>query len=265
MTLTKRETIFASILIVLVLIGVLFGGRAWGQKGLATLREDHQQELIALKTTSQGELTDLKEKYQEELAKVEEGHQKELAEVKDRAYHEGKTEGERIGYNTGYSEGEAAGYERGKEDGYQEGWDACKYRYYCWPPCPPPCQPPYYPGEFVAQVYDGENFNTLIGSFEEPTISHYWGNGGPLGLSDHFSVRWEGSVWFEGGQYRFRVVPDDGVRLYVDGRLLIDEWHKNDSIPYETMIYLNQGYHQVRLDYYEWKYISKISLSWQKN
>lgn len=139
-----------------------------------------------------------------------------------------------------------------------------------WLPYYPTYRPPDCLGGFVAYVYQGENFEHYIGSFTESTIDHYWGNGGPEGftVTDHFSVRWvsrEDGIWFEGGQYRFRVVPDDGVRLYVDGRRVINEWHKNDSIPYETTIYLSQGYHQVCLEYYEWKYISRISLTWQRN
>jgi len=31
-------------------------------------------------------------------------------------------------------------------------------------------------------------------------------------------------MWFEANTYRFTVFTDDGVRLWMDDRLLIDQW-----------------------------------------
>jgi hypothetical protein len=39
-----------------------------------------------------------------------------------------------------------------------------------------------------------------------------------------FSARWQRYVWFEAGNYRLTVTVDEGVRLWVDDRLLIDQW-----------------------------------------
>lgn len=128
----------------------------------------------------------------------------------------------------------------------------------------PPSTPPYYGSQnFIAEVYDGENFERGIGSFSEPTIDHDWGNGGPLGLTNHFSVVWGGNVWFE-GDYQFRVRVDDGVRLYIDGYLVIDKWLTHAVTPYYAERYLTQGYHNIRLEYFEREGQAVVRLDWQK-
>jgi hypothetical protein len=37
-------------------------------------------------------------------------------------------------------------------------------------------------------------------------------------------------MWFEAGNYRLTVTVDDSVRLWVDDRLLIDQW-QDQSLP----------------------------------
>ena len=61
----------------------------------------------------------------------------------------------------------------------------------------------------------------------DPTIDFSWGNGAPApGISsNNFSVRWVGQVRPEHTErYTFKVFSDDGVRLWVNGELLIDVW-----------------------------------------
>ncbi|MEZ4638095.1 MAG: PA14 domain-containing protein [Caldilineaceae bacterium] len=42
---------------------------------------------------------------------------------------------------------------------------------------------------------------------------------------DQFSARFERTLNVTGGIYRFSVQADDGVRVWVGGELVIDEWH----------------------------------------
>lgn len=52
-----------------------------------------------------------------------------------------------------------------------------------------------------------------------------WGEGGPNQKVDNFSVRWSGSIEVsDTGVYVLRTRSDDGVRLWVDGLLVIDNW-----------------------------------------
>ncbi len=70
--------------------------------------------------------------------------------------------------------------------------------------------------------------------------------------ADRFSVRWTRTQGFTGGTYRFHTSTDDGVRLYVDGKRIIDKW-QNQRLPntHSADINLNGGEHTVLVEYYE--------------
>jgi len=146
----------------------------------------------------------------------------------------------------------------------------CPYPYlYPYPYPYPPTYPPYpsvYPGKFVASVYQGDEFDGgYVGSFESSyPINYDWGLGGPFGLTNYFSVRWEGTAWFEAGNYRFRGRADDGLRLYVDGRLLLDRWSPQTVRTHEATIYLSGGYATIQLEYRERTGYAQISLFWER-
>ncbi|NPV09025.1 MAG: hypothetical protein HPY83_13810 [Anaerolineae bacterium] len=106
--------------------------------------------------------------------------------------------------------------------------------------------------------WKGEYFNntelsgTPAAVRDDPSINFDWGQGYPLpGVGvDNFSVRWTRELDLDEGQYRFTLRVDDGVRLWVDDELLVDEWHPGSST-HEVMVHLSQGRHQVRVEYFE--------------
>ena len=89
----------------------------------------------------------------------------------------------------------------------------------------------------------------------DPTINFEWGNGAPdpsMG-NDNFSVRWEGQVMAEFAEtYTFRTRTDDGVRLWVNGTLIIDQWVPQAPTSHTGTIALPAGTKvDIRMDYYE--------------
>jgi hypothetical protein len=97
-------------------------------------------------------------------------------------------------------------------------------------------------------------------------INFDWGTGspGPGVPADRFSVRWIRTIEFEGGNYRFTVVTDDGFRLYVDGRLILDKWIDQPSTTYTVDIGLVGGHHSVVAEYYENTGGAIAKLSWRR-
>jgi hypothetical protein len=87
----------------------------------------------------------------------------------------------------------------------------------------------------------------------EAAINHDWGIDAPApGVNaDGFSVRWTGSVDFAAATYQFSVTADDGVRVFVDGVLLIDQWHDQGPTTYTAPRALTAGAHTVRVEFYE--------------
>jgi len=71
-------------------------------------------------------------------------------------------------------------------------------------------------------------------------------------------------VWFEADTYRFTVFADDGVRLWVDDRLLIEAWRDPQVATFSADISLPQGYHRVRLEYYEGGGPAGVRLEWER-
>ncbi len=107
--------------------------------------------------------------------------------------------------------------------------------------------------------YVGEYFSNpdLSGSpvftRNDSKIDFDWGGGSPRAdiPADNFSVRWINTIAFDGGLYRFTAETDDGVRLYVDGRLLIDKWREQPATKYSADIQLSKGNHTLRMEYQE--------------
>lgn len=100
----------------------------------------------------------------------------------------------------------------------------------------------------------------------DPAISFDWGQGSPAPSipSDSFSARWTRNVTFGQGTYRFHVTVDDGVRLYVDDRLIIDAWYDHTAHEVVSDYSLSPGSHIVRVEYYERIGQALIQVSWQQ-
>jgi len=82
-----------------------------------------------------------------------------------------------------------------------------------------------------------------------------WGEGSfaPDQPIDHFSVRWTGYfVPQKSGDYTFFTSADDGVRLFVEDQLAIDDWQPQSQTieSYGTHLEAGKAY-KIRLEYFE--------------
>lgn len=113
-----------------------------------------------------------------------------------------------------------------------------------------------------ASYFNGDNLDTLIISRVDPTVDFWWGESAPAntdgtpikGLpADHFSVRWTGQVQaLESGTYSFTTSTDDGVRLWVDGKMLIDHFVGQALTPYSGTIDLEAGRkYDIKMEYFD--------------
>jgi hypothetical protein len=118
-----------------------------------------------------------------------------------------------------------------------------------------------------AEYYENPNLSGApVVVRDEPQINFDWGEGAPQGVSitDSFSARWTRTLDFSDGKYTFHAMADDGVRLWVDDRLLIDEWHDSLRKGYAATITLDAGPHTVRVEYYERGGGAAIQVSWER-
>jgi hypothetical protein len=81
--------------------------------------------------------------------------------------------------------------------------------------------------------------------------------------SDYFCAEWQANVPFDANDwYTFYLIVDDGVRLYVDGVLVLDLWIVQAPTIYSISLYLTSGSHSIRMRYYENTGLAVARLSW---
>jgi len=101
----------------------------------------------------------------------------------------------------------------------------------------------------------------------DAAIDFDFGGGGPGGSlnGDRFSVRWTGQVEAPTSEdYTFTTLSDDGVRVYVDGRLIIDNYTVHAAVENSGTIRLDAGRrHDIRVEYFEQSGGAVIKLFWQ--
>src|SRR5687768_15977296 len=83
--------------------------------------------------------------------------------------------------------------------------------------------------------------------------------------ADQFSVRWSGMVSPRYTQaYTFYTTTDDGVRLWVDGQLLIDKWVDQGPTQWSGQVALQAGrLYDIRMEFYENGGGAQAKLEWQ--
>jgi hypothetical protein len=101
----------------------------------------------------------------------------------------------------------------------------------------------------------------------DATVNFNWAQGSPASGTigaDQFSVRWTGQVEALYTQtYTFYASSDDGVRLWVDGQQLINDWVNRSVAESRGTIALVAGRrYDIRAEYYENGGSAAMKLSW---
>jgi YVTN family beta-propeller protein len=98
-------------------------------------------------------------------------------------------------------------------------------------------------------------------------VNFDWGTGAPASSMpvDNFSVRWSGHVQPSvNGNYTFQTTSDDGVRLWVDGALVVDNWTTHAPTTNSSpQIALKAGFaYDIKLEYFEGQNGAVSKLAW---
>jgi hypothetical protein len=122
---------------------------------------------------------------------------------------------------------------------------------------------------YRAAYYDNRN---LSGSpkfiqCEDWPINHDWGSGGPgngVG-NDNFSARWTGRASIAAGTYTFIAGADDGIKVWLDGQVIINEWRDQGYTEYRVnRSFSNSGYHDIQVEYYENGGAARVFFKWEQ-
>lgn len=111
------------------------------------------------------------------------------------------------------------------------------------------------------------NLATVLATTVDLTVDFDWKKAKPHPKlpTDNFLVRWEGTILPQySEQYRFRVKADGGVRLWVNGDLIIDDWvtgtfaiFRNGTVELEAGVAAT-----IKMEYYDTIGAASVNLRW---
>ena len=95
---------------------------------------------------------------------------------------------------------------------------------------------------------------TPVYSTTTQSIDNTWVNGSPgNGVNpDGFLARYSKTAYFSAGDYLFSSHSDDGIKIYIDGVSIFEDWsNRSEGSPDEQTETLTAGNHIITLEYYE--------------
>lgn len=118
----------------------------------------------------------------------------------------------------------------------------------------------------TGEYYDNMDFTGWKSTQTDPMVNFNWYLGAPVGLEpDFYSVRWTGYVLPRFSEsYTFQTYSDDGVRVWVNGNLIIDNWTNHFDTADQGTISLSGGVkHSIEVQYYEYDLTARLMLEWK--
>lgn len=100
----------------------------------------------------------------------------------------------------------------------------------------------------------------------DPDINFDWSLSppDPRLQGDNFSVRWRRTLKLPIGRYRLKTTTDDGIRVWVDGRLVIDQWRDLPLVESSVLLDLVGRPHDVVVEYHEHQASATCRVTWER-
>lgn len=97
-------------------------------------------------------------------------------------------------------------------------------------------------------------------------INFDWGENAPVSgvPSDNFSTRFTKEVKLDGGEYYFKTNSDDGVRVYLDDKLVIDSWGSSWGEDRTNTVSIASGTHTFKVEHYDGTGNAKLNFEYKK-
>ena len=102
----------------------------------------------------------------------------------------------------------------------------------------------------------------------DAAIDFNWGTAAPPGLTtDHFQATWTGRLQANYSElYQFATTSDDGVRLWIGGELVIDNWTTHSVTQDIGAKWLEAGkWYDIKLEYFEETGAAQVNLKWSSD
>jgi len=100
----------------------------------------------------------------------------------------------------------------------------------------------------------------------DPTVNFEWNNVSPApGVPPaYYSIRWTGVLVAPvDGDYRLGMASDGGARLFLDNKLLVEDWEPHSSRAITSVVHLQAGHaYPIKLEYFHQAWENTIALLW---
>lgn len=118
----------------------------------------------------------------------------------------------------------------------------------------------------MAEYFDGTNFDRFVSAEYVDNIDDSWHDLPPVvGIDPHnCSIRWTGKLRPEkSGTYLFSAQVDDGIRVWIDDKLIINQWELNDVGVFVGKVELvSDTYYNLKVEYFNALLEGEIRLLW---
>lgn len=117
------------------------------------------------------------------------------------------------------------------------------------------------------EYFSGYAFNKLVGSRIDPAINAFYdGHKPPMSgvTPEVFSIRWSGQLLAPvPGRYMFTVIADDGIRVTIGGRVVLQNWRDKGRRLVSIPVNLQSGkFYEIRVDYVNYSNGGFVDLDW---
>ncbi len=100
---------------------------------------------------------------------------------------------------------------------------------------------------------------------DDAQIDFDWAYGSPGAEinDDSFSARWTRDIYYSAGMYEFSLTHDDGVRMWIDEELVLDQWGTCCRTEI-VQVDLSAGLHSLRIEMFDHAGAAVARMEWQQ-
>ncbi len=118
-----------------------------------------------------------------------------------------------------------------------------------------------------ADYFNGSNFQEKVLTRIDEEVNFYYYKESPApGVNiENYSIRWTGSLYAPAtGTYKVFVRVDDGVRLWLNGVKLLDEWRLQEATTFAGKLNLKAGeFYSLKIEYFNEPLDAVMQLTWE--
>ncbi len=122
--------------------------------------------------------------------------------------------------------------------------------------------------DWKAEYFAQPDFNSQpVVVRNELEINYNWGTTSPIPGSipdNDYAVRWSRGLDLDTGNYLFRVDVEGGVRVFLNGQIIIDSWGESALRKLEATAPLDRGRHGLVVEYWKQSGNGQVRFGWTK-